>query len=328
VRAESLGRRWARRTLTIPLFLTLWFGVSIGMPLWFTFAALFDLLRANIRRAPLVRAVLFFFVYLSCEVAGMFGAFCAWAFTLGGMLVSARRWQSINLALQRGFTNMLFRGATTVFSMRCEVEGAELAATGPYILLLRHSSTADTVLVAGLLTNAYKIALRYVLKRELLWDPCLDIVGQRLRNAFVLRDGIDSEGSLTLVRSLTQHLGAEDGVLIYPEGTRFDEKKLARIQARSEAGHSAHVFTHVMPPKLGGALVLLESEVDVLFVDHVGLEGAASFADFFSGGLIGKTVRVRVRRFSSAAVPRKDRDAWLVAQWQETDRWVGAHASG
>ena len=37
-------------------------------------------------------------------------------------------------------------------------------------------------------SRRYHLRLRYVLKRELLWDPCLDIVGQRVPNIFVDRD--------------------------------------------------------------------------------------------------------------------------------------------
>jgi 1-acyl-sn-glycerol-3-phosphate acyltransferase len=322
VRAESLSRRWFRRCVSLPTFALLWAVVHVGLPLWLLLFALVDLARGQARRTPLVRAMLFFCLYLTCEIVGVLAALCVWCFTLGGLLVSAESWKGIHLALQRSFTNTLLRGALRVFSMRTAVAGADRVLPGPLILMLRHSSTADTVLAAALLTNAHRLGLRYVLKRELLWDPCLDVVGQRLLNAFVERDGADTEGARAQIRALTEHLGALDGVLIYPEGTRFNAAKLARIKARTDKDHPAQALTHVMPPKLGGPLVLLERGVDVLFVDHVGLEGAASFSEFFSGGLIGKTVRVRVRRIACADIPQEGREAWLNAQWQETNEWV------
>ena len=41
-----------------------------------------------------------------------------------------------------------------------------------------------------------RIRLRYVLKHELRWDPCLDIVGWRLPNAFVRRGAQDTAGDV------------------------------------------------------------------------------------------------------------------------------------
>ena len=41
----------------------------------------------------------------------------------------------------------------------------------PVIQLVRHASTADTILCAGVIANRRRLRLRYVLKRELLWDP-------------------------------------------------------------------------------------------------------------------------------------------------------------
>ena len=45
----------------------------------------------------------------------------------------------------------------------------------------------DTVLPVVFFALPTGVRLRYVLKRELLFDPCLDIVGQRLPNYFARR---------------------------------------------------------------------------------------------------------------------------------------------
>ncbi|HVE81550.1 MAG TPA: hypothetical protein VND93_01830, partial [Myxococcales bacterium] len=75
---------------------------------------------------------------------------------------------------------------------------------------------------------------------------------------------------------------------------------------------------------LGGPLALLDRAggIDVVFVEHTGFEGAASLASLWKGGLIGRTVRVRIRRFSSDAIPREDRERWLFDRWAELDAWV------
>jgi hypothetical protein len=54
--------------------------------------------------------------------------------------------------------------------------------------MLRHASIGDTLLASALVGRPHGIFwLRYVLKRELLWDPCLDVVGNRLPHVFVDR---------------------------------------------------------------------------------------------------------------------------------------------
>ena len=61
---------------------------------------------------------------------------------------------------------------------------------------------AVVLLAAALLSRPHGVRLRYVLKRELLWDPCLDIVGHRLPNAFVRRGSRDTAGDVAAVRGL------------------------------------------------------------------------------------------------------------------------------
>lgn len=52
-----------------------------------------------------------------------------------------------------------------------EVEGVNALQPGPLVVLMRHASLADTLLPAVVIAS-HGIRLRYVLKRELLWDPC------------------------------------------------------------------------------------------------------------------------------------------------------------
>ena len=104
---------------------------------------------------------------------------------------------------------------------------------GPVIVMMRHASIVDNLLPAGLVSLPHRIRLRYVLKKELLWDPVLDIGGQRLPNVFVRREG-DSATEITRIRRLAIGLTERDGVLIYPEGTRFTAKKRDQAIRRLE----------------------------------------------------------------------------------------------
>jgi len=344
-RAESWLSVWGRRALTIPGYLfaaALYLG---SLPLSLLMALLVDVLRGQRSTLPRARALTVFAIYFSCETLGILGAIALGVVTLGGLLVAAGRYVEWNAALQRWWTDALFFGGVRVFGMRVETEGLEFAERGPMLLFVRHTSTADTVLTAAVVANPYRTLLRYVLKRELLWDPCLDLVGRRLPNAFVARGRSRSAPLATradetttpeidAVASLASGLDERSAVLIYPEGTRFSESKLARAVTRlRERGTREHAdlaatFRHVLPPKLGGPVALLSAapDVDVVVVEHAGFEGAATLASFWNGGLIGKTVRVRLRRFDAATLPRDDLAGWLFARWAEVDAWVASGA--
>lgn len=317
--------RWLRRGTSLALYTALGALAWGLLPCWLLLAALLDAVAD--RRFPRVRAVAFFALYLGCELLGVIAA--AWIWVRHGRSSTAE-WRSVNAALQRAWTTALMGGACWVFSMKVRVEGADDVGAGPFLLFVRHSSTADTVLAAALVANPRRLLLRYVLKSDLLWDPCLDIVGQRLPNTFVRRGSGAREREIAAVVALVDGLGPDDGVLIYPEGTRFSPAKLERARAkladRPELAALAATYRHVLPPRLGGPLALLERGLDVVFLDHCGFEGSASFGAFWNGGLTGRTIAVRLRRVQAAAIPAAGRDAWLFEQWQQTDAWVEANS--
>lgn len=346
-RHESPISIWARRAISVPLYLVLAAVAFGGAPLWLFAAAVVDVATGAMRRFPRVRALLFFGVYLGCEVVGMTIALGLGVGLVGGRVGGRGAYVAANAALQRAWTTALFKGAVTVFSMKVDVEGLEHARSGPLLLFVRHASTADTVLAAALVANPNRLLLRYVLKRELLWDPCLDIVGRRLPNAFVDRKAPRSAGEIQAVARLAEGLDGTSAVLIYPEGTRFAPAKLERavaalrervaaapgVEERAGMNQLADVaarFRHVLPPRLGGPLALLAAapDVDVVFLEHTGLDEAASFSRFWRGGLIGKTLRVRLRRFAAAEIPVDRRDGWLFDRWAEVDDWIALAREG
>lgn len=331
-RDDSLLSIWSRRAASVPLYLLLGVLVAVTTPLWVVGGLAADAVTGKARLLPRTRALAFFALYLVCEVLGVAAAAGLWLVTLGGRVGGPRRYVDLNAALQRRWTAALFGGATRLFSMRVEVEGLELARTGPLLLFVRHSSTADTVLAAALAANPNRLLLRYVLKRELLWDPCLDIVGRRLPNAFIDRTSPRSQGEIEAITRLARDLDACSAVLIYPEGTRFSPGRLAaavemlRKRGKEELAEMAARYRNVLPPRVGGPLALLEAApgVDLLLVEHTGFEGAASFRQFWGGTLVGKTIHVRLRRIPASEIPQAGRDRWLFERWAEVDRWISA----
>jgi len=216
--------------VSVPLYLALAALLFVGAPVWLLATAAADVVRGPARVWARTRALGFFGLYLGCEVAGVVVATLLWAATLGGRIGGPERYLEANVALQRWWSGTLFNGSVWLFSLKLQVEGLELARSGPFLLFVRHASTADTVLAAAFVANPNRLLLRYVLKRGLLWDPCLDIVGRRLPNAFVDRTGSHGRAEVDAVAQLAKDLDARSGVLIYPEGTRSRDGKLQTLK--------------------------------------------------------------------------------------------------
>lgn len=326
-RVRSFLEVWARRVLTISGCVLIWLVLLAAFPLLLIAGAIVDLARRGVW--VVTRCVLFFPFYFSCEVFGIIASFFLWLASGVWMGASRERFLDWNFALQRWWANALCRGGLRIFGIRIEVEGADELRDGPVIVFLRHASVADTLLPAVFIANPNGLRLRYVLKHELLLDPCLDIVGNRLPNAFVRRNSGDSFRVIELMKNL----GPRDGVIIYPEGTRFtDTKREAIIELLERKGEaslceSARLLKNVLPPRLGGALNLLERNeaADIVFCAHFGFDGVVDLRDFLRGSLVGVVVKVRFWRVPFAAIPttREARKDWILENWMRVDEWVG-----
>ncbi len=328
---REILRRASRRTLSVSVLLLLWSLGSFLLLPGLAFLALLDLV-APMRPWARVRAVLSIQWILTCEVLGVLVSLLVWLAFL--VHRKGQRFLRHNTAVQRVWTDSLFAGCRWIYSMSVEAEGLESVGRGPLLFFVRHASLVDTVLTAALLANPHRLRLRYVLKDELLFDPCIDIVGNRLPNAFVSR-GEDSERDIAKVRELAKGLADDEGVLIYPEGTRFSPKKLEKVKARLLAdprfGERVQRFVGLLPPRPGGALALLTAapDVDLVLLAHSGLEGAATLRDFWRGELVGTRLRISARRIRASEIPVEARQelGWLLDRWLEMDHWLSQTGS-
>jgi 1-acyl-sn-glycerol-3-phosphate acyltransferase len=220
-----------------------------------------------------------------------------------------------------------------VYGLRIELDLVE-PGVRPLLLLVRHASLVDALLPTVFVSGRTGMRLRFVLKRELLLDPCLDVVGQRLPNAFVSRGSDQPAREEASIRRLAQNLTPGDGVVIFPEGTRFTPKKLAsalaRIGASGDAQRLSHVagLRHVLPLRSRGVLALLDAAptADILFLAHHGLEGASHASSVLRGDLIGCRLRVHTWRVPVSELPedRTGRLARLDGEWARLDAWIDA----
>ena len=318
-----------RRLVTIPGYVIAWSLCVVTAPLWLPLAGIVDAVRRN--RGVALRSGVFLTYYLSCEILGIAISAGLWAWSRI-FPIEAERWADLHYRLEAWWGASLLSGVVRVFGLRLEVEDDADLGRGPYLLLVRHASSADTLLASALVSQPHGIRLRYVLKRELLLDPCLDIVGNRLPNVFVDRLSDDSAREIRRTQEIARGLGPREGLLTYPEGTRFSEEKRSRVLERLHREGDAKMLDYaqslrfVLPPRPGGTLGLLEAapDVDVVVCSHTGFEGAATLAQIWRGSLVHQKVRVHFRRISRDAIPseREDQLAWLLEEWQRVDAWV------
>ncbi len=330
-----MSQPWARRALTIPT-VTLACALAWSLsPVLLALAFSVDVVRFALARRPFMATRLVFFAvyYLSAEVVGLAALALVWVASL--TRGSQRRAALIDATytVQRHWARGLFLAAQRLLSLRLEVDGDACITPGPILVLLNHASLLDALLPTVLVTHAHAVRLRFVLKRELLVSPCLDVAGLRLPNVFVDRSATQTQRELEKIRALAQGLGPREGALLYPEGTRMTAEKRARALSKllgsDPAIHAeASTLAHVLPPRFGGTFALLDGapDTDCVFLAHRGLEGFAHYRDFLGGGLVGSTVHVRLWRVPRSEIPteREARARWLLAQWRALDAFVGA----
>ncbi|MEM9860813.1 MAG: 1-acyl-sn-glycerol-3-phosphate acyltransferase [Myxococcota bacterium] len=316
-----------RRLITIPTLLLIWMLMVASTPIWLVAGLVLGVIRR--RRFIALRLLAFVLVFTTMEVLGL-------SAMLGAFLVGRASNQRFHHRLQAWWAGCLFAAVRFVLKLEVEVTGDEVLAQGPYLLLMRHSSLADTLLPAALVSRKHGTQLRYVLKKELRFDPCLDLCGSRLPNHFIDRSS-PNENELLAIARLAENLGPKDGVLIYPEGTRFSErrrqKRLADLEDRGAALlEQARALKATLAPKIRGVAALRSAApaADVVICAHHGFEGFRTLGDVLSGDMVGRTVSVRFWRIAADAVPASQGDEllpWLYREWAEVDRFVVEHAA-
>ncbi|WP_131740659.1 1-acyl-sn-glycerol-3-phosphate acyltransferase [Actinomadura roseirufa] len=233
----------------------------------------------------------------------------------------------------RRYVAGLDRAARRDLGLRIEVEGRwDGARGGPLIVLSRHAGPGDALLLVHHLLTGYGRRPRVVMKAALQLDPCVDLAGNRLPNAFVT----PGQGTAPVER-LATGLGRRDALVIFPEGGNFTPgrrhraiRRLTRQNRRREAARAARM-THLMPPRPGGVLAALAAApaADVVFVAHAGLQDMITVADIWRRVPLTTPVRVRWWRVSAADVPRVPADQvdWLYTHWERADAWIAALGS-
>ena len=328
------GARLQRRAKGIAIEVGGFVALTLLFPVVIVGAAVVDLALWVVRRKPwmAVRLVAFAWWFLFAELRGLVALALIYARTGGPLGRGSLRRRELVYDLRIHWARSHLHGVRVLFGLTFEVEGLEEAGRGPAVVLIRHASIIDNMLPDALIGHAHGIGLRFVIKRELQMLPVIDIGGRWVPTNFVRRASRDPAAEIANLRRLAHDLGDGEAILIYPEGTRHTDEKLAKAQAvirerQPGVAPLADRLRNLLPPRLGGPLALLEEArgVDVVVCGHVGLDGFEYIRDIWAGGLVGTTVKVRFWRFPGSEVPADDegRVRWLYERWLVLDAWVG-----
>ena len=319
-------RHMGRRTGSVAGVVVAAVGLTLLAPLWVPLAVVVDLVRLK-PRLPIARLLGFAWAWAWLEVVGVLAA--------AGLWVSGRgRHQAAHYRLQRWWARRLLAALRVTCGLRVEVDGLDVVHPGPVVLLARHASLADSLVTASVVADLAAMRPRFVLKRELLADPCLDIVGNRIPNHFVDRDANDSAPELAALSALMEGAGEDDAGVIFPEGTRANPAKRARAFTRiaerdPDRAERLAGMRHLLPPRPAGTMAMLRGapSADIVVAWHVGFEGLDTF-----GGILRALatptapIHYALRRVPRAHVPDlgdvDEFTRWLDAQWMQMDAEV------
>jgi len=326
-----------RRVLGITAEVLLFVLGTVLFPLLLLIAAIVDLTLWLKRRKPWVSVRLLpaLWCFLFGEIEALVKLPFIYVLTGGPFnsgSVTRRRW--IYVLRIRWARNHL--GAVKIFlGVKIETEGLDLTAKGPSILMIRHASIIDNLLPDVLIGHEYGIGVRFVIKREIQALPAIDIGGRWTPTVFIRRGSLDPETEIKAVRQLTHDMSPGEILGIYPEGTRPTPQKIQRAheiikERQPEIAPYAARLNHLLPPRLGGPLALIDEAaggIDMVFCAHVGFDGLRSIGDVWAGELVNKTIKVKFWRYAGSEIPSGEaaRIEWLFDCWQKLDDWVGEH---
>lgn len=318
-----MEKAWVRRPVTVIGMVLIAVLLTALSWLWVPVVVICDLVRGK-WRCPLVRLLAFATCWAWLEIGGVIGAVVLWITGQSGN-------RPAHYALQRWWTGSIVRALGFTVGLKISVEGADAVGTGPFVALCRHASLGDAAMSAWVLARHAHLNPRYVLKQELKMDPCLDIIGHRLPNFFVNRGSANISAELQGISQMADGLGTMDCAVIFPEGSRANDKKretaLARLQTRSpERFERLKDLKFLLPPKSAGVTALLNAvpDANLILMWHCGFDGLDSFKGMVRHVSQGMNkVHVHMSEFARSAVPSGEAFiAWLDGKWMEMDAAV------
>jgi 1-acyl-sn-glycerol-3-phosphate acyltransferase len=348
-----LPPRLIRRLVLAPLVVAIAACLVALTPAVAVLTVLFGLVRRRIRsgrprRGRMLRVIWVALAWSIGETAALTVLFCLWIASGFGGRLDTEPYRTRHYAVMGWFLDLVYRAARRACGLRVEVAAppdASLLGDRPVIVLSRHAGPGDSLLLVHHLLTDCGRRPRIVMKATLQLDPSLDIVANRVPNAFLHRRpsrpnwaeaGARAAGRQRAeqIKRLAVGLDARGALLIFPEGgnwtplrwTRGHER--LRRQGHADLADRAAAMPNLLPPHSSGAFAAIDAcpDADVIFVGHTGLDRLVSVRDVWQSLLTDVTVHARWWRVPTADVPRTaGREAqidWIYDWWERIDAWI------
>lgn len=255
-------------------------------------------------RARLVLACAVFALYSVPAAAHLYGG---WFLRFLARVPAPRR-RRFAAEWRAWWGDQAFAAVSAALGMRVEfrVSKEVLAAPEmPLVVVANHRKTLDILVITALVRRLGRPPVEWVMKKQLrhraafLGHSCI-----MSGSAFVGRDGNVSD-LLAVAHAAARAQESGSGIVIFPEGTRFTERKLKDS------------FVRVLPPRQGGFDMIRASlptyPVLSVTIDWRGRDGATALA---SHTLAGATVVVTCALHAPEAVSAA---GWLMDEWRRKD---------
>ena len=331
---EPAGVRWKRRAVSVPAMLYATAVAFAFAPVIALVLVAADLGRGRVR-LPRLRLFGVALQYLFNDSVEILLAPALWVAAGFGTRIGSRASQRRHARVQRWSIDVLARRAHRLLGLRVEVDGAEALRPAPAIVLSRHVSLADASLPVLLYGPEVGYDARGVIMAEMLADPGFDLLYGRLGSVFINRDRGDE--AQRAIRRLGETLDGQTVAVICPEGRLFRPDALERALARLEGSDPVRAerlrdLRHVLPPRPGGVLSLLDGapDADVVLIAHAGFEAIPSIAELSRRAPLDQAISVAVWRVPRAQIPddADGRVKWLDDEWLRLDQWVQSQLTG
>ena len=353
-----------RRLLLVPLVVVIACALAALTPVVALLTAAFNLIRrparqGHVRRSRPLRVAWLGLVWSAGETAALTVTFCLWLVSGFGGRLDTEPYQARHYAVMRWFLDLIYRAARRACGLSMTVTGpadAGLAGDRPLIVLSRHAGPGDSLLLVHYLLSVCERRPRVVMKATLQLDPSVDILANRVPNAFLRRakakageasprtksgsrTGAAGTHHVDQIRRLAAGLDRRSALALFPEGGNWTQYRWRRAIDRLRRGgrpdlaERAAAMPNVLPPHASGALAAIAAcpAADVIFVAHTGLDRLVSVRDVWRGLRTDMEIHARWWRVPAPSIPRgASREAqltWLYDWWQRIDAWITAENS-
>jgi 1-acyl-sn-glycerol-3-phosphate acyltransferase len=335
--------RAVRRLVMAPLVVAIAAALTVLTPPLALLSAAFNLVRqgsGRVDRMRTLRVACFALVWFVGETAALTVLLCLWIASGFGGRLDTEPYQSRHYAVMRWLLGLIYRTAQRTCGLRVEAAGPKAPENRPLIVLSRHAGPGDSLLLVHHLLSACDRRPRMVMKATLQLDPSLDVMANRLPNAFVGRRRAGARSHTEQIRRLAAGLDGRGALLLFPEGRNWTplrwRRAIARLhrQDRDDLAERAAAMPSVLPPRGGGALAAIAAcpTADVIFVAHTGLDRLVSARDVWHSLSADIHVRARWWRVPAGEVPRgtdhETQVRWLYDWWRRIDAWITSQQAG